>query len=126
MFQYGYRKRNEQEISRGRLYWSFRPLISWVILIHNQVNQRLGKEMVTREEVLNKYEQAYTRQSFCKTHIEEEEESSHDVHGTSVISTKEAVSPWYISRWWIALLIVLVLIVCIVYIIYALHKRKQS
>lgn len=41
-------------------------LISWVILIHNQVNLRLGKSAMTKEDVLQKYHSAYERQSFCK------------------------------------------------------------
>ena len=41
-------------------------LISWVILIHNQVNIRLGKPTMTKEDVLQKYHHAYERQSFCK------------------------------------------------------------
>ena len=45
-------------------------LISWVIIIHNQVNARLGKRMLTREEVLSKYQKAYERQSFCQVPID--------------------------------------------------------
>lgn len=100
-------------------------LISWVILIHNQVNQRLGKEMVTREAVLEKYEQAYKRQSFCKAAIKKD--NSHDIHETSKNSVQNSnqKQKWYTSGWWIALLVVIVLVICIAYIIYALYKRNK-
>ena len=105
-------------------------LISWVILIHNQVNLRLGKEMVSREDVLDKYEQAYARQSFCKAPDlnTNDRSTTPDLHGQHTVehSQDKITTPWYTSVWWIALLVVLILIICIVFIIYALHKRKQS
>lgn len=40
-------------------------LVSWVVMIHNQVNERLGKPMIDRSEMLVNYEQVYARGSFC-------------------------------------------------------------
>lgn len=40
-------------------------LVSWVVMIHNQVNQRLGSPMIDRNEMLANYEQVYARGSFC-------------------------------------------------------------
>lgn len=40
-------------------------LVSWVVMIHNQVNQRLGFPMIDRNEMLANYEQVYARGSFC-------------------------------------------------------------
>lgn len=41
-------------------------LVSWVILIHNQVNVRLGKPTMSKYVVMQKYSKAYERQSFCQ------------------------------------------------------------
>lgn len=40
-------------------------LVTWVITIHNQVNERLGKPMMERDDVLRNYQQVYARGSFC-------------------------------------------------------------
>lgn len=40
-------------------------LVTWVVMIHNQVNKRLGKPMIDREEMLANYEAVYARGSFC-------------------------------------------------------------
>lgn len=40
-------------------------LVSWVVMIHNQVNKRLGKPMIDRNDMLEKYQQVYERNSFC-------------------------------------------------------------
>lgn len=40
-------------------------LVSWVVMIHNQVNKRLDKPMIDREEMLANYQQVYARGSFC-------------------------------------------------------------
>jgi len=105
-------------------------LISWVILIHNQVNQRLGTEMVTREAVLEKYEQAYARQSFCKapTALDCDAAAGDDVRGSShaiTLRSHTPVHPWYTSGWLVVLLITTVVVLCIAYIIYALYKRRH-
>ena len=56
-------------------------LISWVILIHNQVNVQLGKSTMSKDAVMQKYNKAYTNQSFCQ--LAETDDSDHDVDGTS-------------------------------------------
>ena len=44
---------------------SKQSLVTWVVMIHNQVNKRLGKPLVTTQEVLANYKQVYARGSFC-------------------------------------------------------------
>ena len=44
---------------------SKQSLVTWVVMIHNQVNKRLGKSLITTHEVLANYKQVYTRGSFC-------------------------------------------------------------
>jgi len=40
-------------------------LVSWVVMIHNQVNKRLGKPTIDRNDMLANYQQVYERKSFC-------------------------------------------------------------
>ena len=44
---------------------SKQSLVTWVVMIHNQVNARLGKPLVTTKEVLTNYQEVYSRGSFC-------------------------------------------------------------
>ena len=44
---------------------SKKSLVTWVVMIHNQVNARLGKPLVTTQEVLTNYREVYSRGSFC-------------------------------------------------------------
>ena len=44
---------------------SKQSLVTWVVMIHNQVNKRLGKPLVTTQEVLTNYQKVYARGSFC-------------------------------------------------------------
>ena len=44
---------------------SKKSLVTWVVMIHNQVNARLGKPLVTTKEVLTNYQEVYSRGSFC-------------------------------------------------------------
>ena len=44
---------------------SKKSLVTWVVMIHNQVNARLGKPLVTTKEVLTNYQMVYSRGSFC-------------------------------------------------------------
>ena len=40
-------------------------LVSWVVMIHNQVNERLGKPTIDRSTMLANYQKVYARKSFC-------------------------------------------------------------
>ena len=40
-------------------------LVSWVVLIHNQVNKRLNTPLIDRNEMLHNYKRVYSRGSFC-------------------------------------------------------------
>lgn len=103
-------------------------IISWVILIHNQVNQRLGKEMMSRDAVLEKYNQTYTRQSFCKAHRASDETSDDElsIQTPHISYNSKERNQWYTSGWWIAMIIVIIVVLCLLYIVYALHRRQQS
>lgn len=58
---------------------SRQSLMSWVVMIHNQVNKRIGKPMLTTQEVITKYKDVYTRGSFCDpAQCNEDEEASRD------------------------------------------------
>lgn len=60
-------------------------LISWVVLIHNQVNVQLGKPTMTREMAMQQYNGAYERQSFCQLpeELAKNNSSNTDVVGSS-------------------------------------------
>lgn len=89
-------------------------LISWVILIHNQVNVRLGKSTMSMDAVMQKYNKAYTNQSFCQ--LAETYDSDHDVDGTSSRThllqqaSKHTTSPPP-NRWRTALWVILCVLV---------------
>ena len=98
-------------------------LVSWVILIHNQVNIRLGKPTMTKNAVLQKYSKAYERQSFCQAPYllddDDSDKSTNDVYGTSTVVATSAHQKRHtktISRmsWkWVLLIVLIVfLVVC--------------
>lgn len=49
----------------GPFLTSKKALVTWVTMIHNQVNKRLGKATLTTEEVTANYTKVYARGSFC-------------------------------------------------------------
>ena len=109
-------------------------LISWVILIHNQVNVRLGKPTMSKEAVMQKYNKAYTNQSFCQ--LADNSNESADVDGVSsrnhllrqvTKSTSASTqSSWRVAGrvvWWV--LVCLVLVVGVAYALWRWRHRKR-
>ena len=100
-------------------------LISWVVLIHNQVNIRLGKPTMSKEVVMQKYKQAYTNQSFCQLTTNSKDDVDIDLDGLSsrhhllrqvkhrdVVRHGESLLPWRVI---LMLLVCSVLVLCVVY-----------
>lgn len=44
---------------------SKQSLVAWVVMIHNQVNKRLHKPLLSTQDVLHNYQKVYARGSFC-------------------------------------------------------------
>ena len=78
-------------------------------MIHNQVNARLGKPLVTTKEVLTNYREVYSRGSFCdpskcNERIEKQKTQSHRMSpvaiaacagGSTVAILFLALGVWY-------------------------------
>ncbi len=85
-------------------------LVSWVVLMHNQVNVQLGKPTMSREMAMQKYHGAYKRQSFCQLPEElvKGSATSTDVVGSSTQAhlrrelakqTTDSGSSWRAVAW---------------------------
>jgi hypothetical protein len=90
-------------------------LVAWVVLIHNQVNARLGKPGMTKEAFMQHYHNTYERNSFCST-------------PKTVGSDEEIVasSKWYASKWMCVIYVVLLLMLVITLVRYIIYRRACS
>jgi hypothetical protein len=88
-------------------------LVAWVVLIHNQVNARLGKPGMTTEAFLQDYHLTYERNSFCSP-------------PKTVGSDEESVTPskWYASKWMGAIYFVLLLAAVVALVRYIIIYRR--
>lgn len=112
-------------------------LVSWVILIHNQVNVRLGKPTMSKDAVMQKYSKAYERQSFCQAQPPDSndtlEPTSDDVFGSSLATAamkrngkKNSHKPSTAYWKWIVGISVLVLLLVVAVWVYRHRKRMGT
>jgi hypothetical protein len=94
-------------------------LVAWVVLIHNQVNARLGKPSMTKEAFLRNYHNTYERNSFCST----PKTVGSDGIAASSSSSSSSSSKWYASRWMGVLYFVLLLALVVTLIRYIIYRR---
>ena len=100
-------------------------LISWVVLIHNQVNVQLGKPTMSREVAMQKYNGTYERQSFCQLPEELVKSNASNVPSTDVVGSSaqahlrrelakhkpDSGSSWMVVAW---VVMCLAIVVCLV------------
>lgn len=107
-------------------------LVSWVIMIHNQVNKRLGKPLVERSDMLSTYQQVYERKSFCDPacptptpNIASTDEGGNTTN-ESEVSTKRSTGGINRSLVWVCIVQMVFIIIFVLYIAWRIRREYTS